>query len=83
MPDNKKIQKRRTVSFNPDVFEILVEHAAKEKKSVSHWVIDTLRAAGVPLPETPHMEYEATQKAIRTRAANRARANEPNDTAPQ
>lgn len=81
MPDHKKTQKRKTISFPPDVFDVIAEHAGKETKSIAQFVIEKLRAAGVPIPETTHMEYAASRKAIRSREKNRAMEAEYDATA--
>lgn len=49
-----KVQTRRTISFNRDLFELIHQAAEQEGKSASQWVTEAVRARlkrrGVALP---------------------------------
>jgi plasmid stability protein len=68
-----KKQTRRTVSLPRHVHQALTIEAAAHGVSVSQFVIDRLRAAGVQLPETEHLAIERIEHARRRLHEERAR----------
>lgn len=65
-----KIQTRRSVSLNRQLYDAATATAAKRGVSLAQLVADSLRAAGVKAPST-HVPVELVQRAVRARSRKR------------
>jgi hypothetical protein len=62
-----KRQTRKSISFNRGSFEVIKRVAEQQGKSMSQFVEDTLRAAGIALPETAHTKIADAKRAAQRR----------------
>ena len=60
-------QIRRAISLNRAVYETIKRAAKQRGKSIAHFVEDALRAAGVELPATTHVQIADVQRAVKNR----------------
>jgi len=60
-----RIQSRRTVSLARPLYDAARERAESEGRTLSQYVADALRAAGVEAPETVHVTPEEAKRAVR------------------
>lgn len=60
-------QTRRAISLNRAVYETTKRAAKQQRKSIAHFVEDALRAAGVELPATTHVQLADAQRAVKKR----------------
>lgn len=63
-----KRQTRRGVSLNRMVYNAAKRAADQQGKSLAHFVVDALRAAGVDLPATTHAQIADVRRAAKTRS---------------